>query len=90
MNDAIEVHELTHSQYTLHTVDWLFSQPVFQNIKFINEVKIPRPTAQRIIRILKNNKILYELRPAQGRQSSVLAFPQLITIVQTRKSSSTL
>ncbi len=77
------IHELTHSQYTLHTVDWLFSQPVFQNVKFINEAKVPRPTAQRIIKILKDNKILYELRPAQGRRSSILAFPQLITIVQT-------
>ena len=77
------IHELTHSQYTLHTVDWLFSQPVFQNTKFINDAKVPRPTAQRIMRILKDKKILHELRPSQGRQSSILAFPQLITIVQT-------
>ena len=77
------IHELTRSQYALHTVDWLFSQPVFQNVKFINEAKVPRPTAQRIMKILKDNKILYELRPAQGRQSSILAFPQLIAIVQT-------
>lgn len=79
-----KTHALTHSQYTLHTVDWLFSRLVFRGIDFINEAKIPRPTAQRIIKLLKDNDILGELRSARGRQSAILVFQSLIALTDRR------
>jgi len=82
-----QIHQLTHSQYTLHTVDWLFSRPIFSGIDFINETEIPRPTAQRIIKLLKDNEILQELRPARGQQSSILVFPELIQVAEGHKTS---
>jgi len=73
-----QTQELTHSQYTLDTVDWLFSRPIFRGADFISETRIPRPTAQRILKLLKDNNILQELRPAKGRQSAILVFPELV------------
>lgn len=78
----IQIQDLTHSQYSLNTVDWLFSKPIFSGINFINQTKIPRATAQRIIKLLKNEGILQELRPARGQQSAILMFPQLIQITE--------
>ncbi|MCF6226841.1 MAG: Fic family protein [Xanthomonadales bacterium] len=75
-----QIQEITHSQYTLNTVDWLFSNPIFSGIDFIKKTQIPRPTAQRIIKLLKNENILQELRPARGQQSAILIFSQLIKI----------
>ncbi len=77
-----KIQKITHSQYTLQTVDGLFSSPIFSGIDFINKTQIPRPTAQRIIRLLKDENILQELRPASGQQSAVLMFPQLIKITE--------
>ncbi len=62
--------------------DWLFSRPIFRGIDFINETEVPRPTAQRIIKLLKDQGILQELRPAKGRQSAILVFPKLIRIAE--------
>ncbi|MBQ0720235.1 MAG: Fic family protein [Gammaproteobacteria bacterium] len=80
----VRVHALTHSQYSLHTIDWLFSTPVFRSVDFVNHTEIPRPTAQRIIKLLKDNEILQVVRPARGQQSAILAFPELISIAEGR------
>ena len=54
----IQLPELTHSQYAIHTLDWLFGRPIFKSSDFIRSAQIPKPTATRILGILKENNIL--------------------------------
>jgi Fic family protein len=55
-----QVAELTHSQHAGRAVDFLFSRPVFSSTHFIEGSQIPRPSAQRILLVL---------RDARGRRS---------------------
>jgi len=74
----------THSQYSVRALDWIFSRPIFKTSDFIANVDIPRPTATRIIRILRDERLLWEVRSASGRRSAVLAFRQLLDIAEGR------
>ena len=45
--------ELTHSRYAIHALDWVFERPIFKSSDFVRSAKIPKPTAKRIIQVLK-------------------------------------
>jgi Fic family protein len=70
----------TRSQYAVHALDWFFSNPIFRTTAFFENVEIPKPTAQRILRIARDHKLLRTLRESRGRQPAVLAFPELLNI----------
>lgn len=70
----------TRSQYAVKALDWIFARPIFSSSDFVDNVQIPRPTANRIIRVLRNEGLLKDLRPASGRRPAVLAFAQLLNI----------
>lgn len=74
--------ELTHSQYAIHALDWIFERPIFKSSDFIRSVSIPRPTAQRIINVLKTENILKILEESSGRKAAVLAYPDLLNIAE--------
>lgn len=74
--------ELTHSQYAIHALDWIFERPIFKSSDFIRAASIPRPTAQRILNVLKNESILKTLEESSGRKAAVLAYPDLLNIAE--------
>jgi len=78
----IRFAELTHSQYAIHALDWIFERPIFKSSDFVRSAHIPKPTAQRILNILKSEKILLEIRPGSGRRAATLAYPKLLNIVE--------
>jgi hypothetical protein len=49
---------------------------------FIASVEIPAPTAGRILRVVREEGLLAELRPASGRRAAVLAFPELLNLAE--------
>ncbi len=74
--------EKTHSQYAIHALDWVFERPIFKSSDFVGSGNIPRPTAQRILNLLKTEGILRELVPGSGRRAATLAYPELLNIAE--------
>lgn len=77
-----EMVEVTHSQFSIHTVDAMFDRPIFKTTDFITRSKIPKQSAMRILEVLKKHKVLVSLRAGKGRQASILMFRKLIDIVE--------
>lgn len=78
--------ELTHSQYAIRALDWFFSRPIFKTPDFVASADIPKPTANRIVRLAKENGLLRELVPGSGRRPAVLAFSELLNIADGRET----
>ena len=74
--------ELTHSQYAIKALDFLFMRPIFQASAFTLESDIPKATGNRILRTLRDNGVLHVLRQAEGRKPAVLAFRELLNIAE--------
>ena len=80
------VVEVTHSQYAVRALDWIFQRPIFRTPDFITSAQIPAPTARTIVRRLRDNGMLRELVPASGRAPAVFIFPQLLNIAEGREA----
>ena len=74
--------ELTHSQYSIHALDFIFARPIVKSSHFTKNNDIPTPTAKRIINVLREHDLLLTLRPASGRRSAIYAFPELINTAE--------
>lgn len=81
-NKKNQIVEFTHSQYSIHALDFIFSRPIFKSSDFTQIAEIPLPTAKRILSILRDNKILKTLRPSSGRRSAIYAFSELINTAE--------
>jgi Fic family protein len=77
-----EIPELLRSRYSVQVIDALFDRPVFQATDFSSRSGIPRATALRILNRLKENHIVGELRPQQGRRAAVMVFAELLQIAE--------
>jgi len=77
-----EVARLTHSQYSIQTLECIFDRPIFKSTDFPQRSKIPRASAMRIINSLKDNNILVALKPGKGRRAGIFMFKELIDIVE--------
>ena len=76
--------ELTRSQYAVRALDWMFEKPIFKAADFIATVAIPEPTAKRILREVRDNGLLREMRRASGRRGAIVCFPELLNIAEGR------
>jgi len=74
--------DLTRSQYAIQTLDSLFQMPVFGTSSFASYSGIPRKSASRILRQLREESHLITIREASGRRPAVLAFPRLVNLVE--------
>lgn len=76
------VATITRSQHAVRSLDFMFQRPVFEASDLAAESEVPKPTARRILRVLRDQKMLEDLAPAQGRRPAVLWFRELIEIVE--------
>jgi Fic family protein len=76
--------ELTHSQYSILALDWIFERPIFKSSDFVEAAGIPAPTARRIVATFRENGIVTTLEEASGRRSAVYAFSELLNIAEGR------
>jgi Fic family protein len=76
--------ELTRSQFSTLAVDYMFSRPIFSSSNFIEFSQIPRESAIRIMRLMRNAGILRVLQNGSGRRASVLAFAELVNVAEGR------
>lgn len=77
-----EVAELTHSQHSARAVECLFSSPIFSSTYFVDNSDVPRPTALRILSVLKDAGIIITFREGVGRRAAIYTFPMLLQIVE--------
>ena len=62
------VVDLTHSQHAIRAVDFLFQSPIFKAPDFTEKSEIPKPTAARILAMLREDGLLHALREGKGRR----------------------
>jgi Fic family protein len=72
--------DITRSQHAVRALDWMFARPIFKT----SDADIPRLTATRILREVRDQGLLKEIRPASGRRAAILAFPALLNIAEVK------
>jgi len=77
-----KIIECTRSQYAIRALDFIFDRPVFRSSDFVKNSGIPKPTAQRIAKVLIENELLAVWRESSGRQAAILAFPELLNVAE--------
>jgi len=80
-----KVIELTHSQHSIKAVDFIFNTAIFTTPTFIRKSEIPKPTANRILTLLRNGGLLATIREGRGRRPAVHAFPELLNIAEGKE-----
>ena len=85
----VQIQDITHSQYTVHLLDALFSRPIFSSSDLVQELnqtfRIHKKTTSTLLRYLREADILRELRAASGRRAAVLWFPKLLFVTEGRR-----
>ena len=76
--------EQTHSHHAIKALDFIFERMVFSSSAFAARAGIPRPTARRIVRILRERGLLVPVQEASGRRPAVLAFAELVNVAEGR------
>ena len=77
-----QVIHLTHSQYAIPALDWIFKHPIFKSTDFVHQANIPQATARRILKCLRDNGICTTMVEPRGRQAAILAFPALLNLTE--------
>jgi len=78
--------DLTHSQYAIKALDFLFYRPIFSASAFYTEAGVPEHSARKILKTLRGNAFFKILRETKGRQPAVLAFRELLNIAEGRQA----
>lgn len=85
----VAIQETTHSQYSVHLLDAIFSKPIFKTsdlaARLSAEYEIHEKTTASLLRQLKEVGILREIRPSSGRRAATLCFPRLLNIAEGRE-----
>lgn len=84
-----QVHEVTHSQYSVYLLDAIFNKPIFRVSDTAKQLNlaygIHEKTTADLLRQLKDAGILTILQPGSGRRSATLCFPALLNLAEGRK-----
>lgn len=85
-NMKVEVHEVTHSQYSVYLLDAIFNKPIFRvtdTSKQLNEsYGIHEKTVSDLLRQLREAGILKVLQQGRGRRPAILCFPSLLNVAE--------
>jgi Fic family protein len=74
--------ELLSSKWSLNTLDFMFTNPVFRNIKFTTSSGIPAGTAAAFTKKLLNTGYLVSKQDAAGRRPALYSFEPLMELVR--------
>lgn len=73
--------EISHSPHVIKILDTIFAIPIIESTNFIKITNLNPQTGYRIINRLKEENILFTLRPAAGRTPETLIFKELMDIL---------
>ncbi|MDF7801897.1 Fic/DOC family N-terminal domain-containing protein [Pontiellaceae bacterium B1224] len=82
----LKMVEISHSQFSIHALDWIFEQPIFNGSDFIRASGIPKATATRILRILKEENIIQVWQEARGSKPAVYGYEELLNAAEGYKA----
>jgi len=74
--------EISGSKWSMAAQDCIFESPVFKNSQLTRRSGMPKHVATRITRLLHENGLLREVRPASGRRAALYLFEPLMSIVR--------
>ncbi len=77
-----DVTKSTRSKHALPAVDALFSRPIFSHATFVKDSGIPRQTAHRIIKLLREKQIIATADKNGSRHPAVFVFSEIIDITE--------
>ncbi len=78
--------ELTHSQFAVPLLDFMFERPIFRSSDVTKLEHMPSaPMVSNLLGNLKRNGILHTVREGAGRRPHVLALAELINLCEGRK-----
>jgi len=77
-----DVREVTRSQYAINAIDAMFDLMIFQTTDFIDRSGIPRASAQRILKTLREEGIIKILIESSGRRPAFFVFGELFSITE--------
>lgn len=85
----VAIQTTTHSQYSVHLLDAIFSKPIFRTSDLAQTLAtdygIHDKTAPALIRQLRDAGILRELRPGSGRRPATMCFPRPLNVVEGKR-----
>jgi Fic family protein len=81
----LQVVDLTHSQHAIRAIDFLFQYPIFGSGHFLEGAEIPKPTAARILTLLRDAGILATLREGRGRRGGIFMFRELLETAESEE-----
>ena len=76
------VIDQTGSKHAIRALDFVFDRPVFPASDFVGRAGIAKTTAKRILGVLREGGMLRVLREPGGREPAIMAFPELLNIVE--------
>ncbi len=78
----LKIAEISHSQFSIHALDWIFEQPIFNSSDFVQASGIPKATATRILRVLKEEGVLQLWVEGRGRKPAVYGYGDLLNVAE--------
>lgn len=81
-----QVLDLTHSQFAVPLLDYMFERPIFRSSDVAKLEHMPSaPMVNNLLKNLRQNGVLQTLREGAGRRPHVLALVELINLCEGRK-----
>ncbi len=80
-----QVVDITHSQHAIRAIDFLFNTPIFATPTFVTHSGIPKPTANRILTLLRDEKLLQTVQEGRGRRAGIYVFRELLNIAEGKE-----
>ena len=78
--------DLTHSQFAVPLLDFMFERPIFRASDISKLEQMPSaPMVSHLLATLKQNQLLHTVQEGAGRRSQILALSELINLCEGRK-----
>lgn len=81
-----QIIELTHSQFAVPLLDFMFERPIFRSSDVTKLDHMPSaPMVSTLLSSLRKSNMLYTVREGSGRRPHVLALAELINLCEGRQ-----
>jgi DNA-binding transcriptional ArsR family regulator len=77
-----QMMEKMRSQYAINAIDFIFRNPIFPSTLFTKNSDIPKPTATRLLNVMREAGLLSTITEGKGRREGFYAFRELLNIAE--------
>jgi Fic family protein len=79
-----DIREITHSQYGMKALDFLFRSPIFSTTMFHANSGVPATTGKAVLRKIQQSKLVTVLRQGSGQRPTIFYFKQLVDMIEDK------